>query len=907
MSPRYALPCLILLALLGPFAPLSGYGQAATAGCTSPYYLTGFDPPGDADIYLKSVAVGPDGSVYLGSIYYPNYTIVKADTFGAIIRTTSYTPGSPLGYYANPGKTMFDYDGNLLSVITNNQILKTDTLGNILWSRQLLLSGGSSFSFIDVQVLPNGNKVFLLDAWLGGWEDVFLVETTPDVSTITWVKYLPGWNYGYASPAIAVDGNNIILGVDFYGSGYYTNGAGLLEFDAGSGTLLRQQWFPQLLNFTQVGVYNNGYIFNGMLYDGSGASFYIRTDKNLNVLAANSFPAFAGRNPIIFQPQASGSIYGSASTNINAALFYIDPNDEIQWASTFNGSILTPVALVLSPAGIYIGDYFTGDDVATGYTVSNLALYKTSYSGYFASCAGSSYTTMSMSPYSLTSTAPLVAIGDTGVFSITAGTIQAAATPGLYSIPCNGTPTCNSVRLAGNSAVCTGSGNYTGTLNTGCPLPLTWTVTGGPGTGTITTTGAGSASISFSAAGVYQVKAALSTNCSIFADSMLVHVSAATAHLSLGDDTTLCAGASLVLHAGVNFGSYSWQDGSTDSNFVVTTPGVYSVSVQDYCGNGFNASVDVLYRPPLVSPYPSSLGKCLADTLSLALPSGFDSVYFTAPAPGARIVHDSVQFFDANTYSLEAVDDYGCRVASGIIVQVYPQPVLNIGNDTAVCPGDSVLLDAGAGLDNYLWSTGSQNETVWAVAPGTYWVQTTTANGCVPRASMTLSDYPAPVTGLPPDTTLCSGSGKTIDLAAASGFVSYLWNNGSGSSSLLVDTSGLYWLRVTDAQGCSATDTVSVVEHSCLVGCYVPNAFTPIGGGRNNIFRPLIYGSVGHYRFAVFSRWGQEVFASTTPGEGWDGTVSGVLQAAGTYVWYCVYQFSGEPVQTQRGTVVLIR
>jgi gliding motility-associated-like protein len=88
-----------------------------------------------------------------------------------------------------------------------------------------------------------------------------------------------------------------------------------------------------------------------------------------------------------------------------------------------------------------------------------------------------------------------------------------------------------------------------------------------------------------------------------------------------------------------------------------------------------------------------------------------------------------------------------------------------------------------------------------------------------------------------------------------------------------------------------------------LIGFYIPNAFTPNNDGRNDVFRPLIYGSVVNYNFAVYNRWGQQVFMSADWMKGWDGTVRGAPQPAGAFVWYCVYQLQGQEVQTQRGTV----
>ena len=983
MNTRHPFNLLILI-LMGLSTWLPGRAQTTGPGCKPPYYKGNYGPPLDGNISLKSTMVGPDGCVYMGSLYYPDYSIIKLDTFGAVIRSTAYLPSGPLnGLYG--GKTIMDYDGNLLSVIFNNYILKTDTIGNVLSSLSLSISGVNSFNFLDLVVLSNGDKAFLLENQFAANPNVFVVVASPDLSTVKWTKYLAGWTYPYSTPAIFADGNKIILGVDFYGSSYnnYPPGSGIIQLDGGTGTVLQQHWFSQILNFTQITGYTNGYLFNGRTTDANFPSFYIRTDKDLNLLSANYFPSYSTGYPygypFVFQPQPDGSIYGfySSTTTAQMTLFLISPTDAIQWASGLFGFYQDPITLTLAPAGIFIGTDYFATDVITGGPLSGIQLYRSSYSGYFPPCTNPTTTTMSMTAYPLTTSNPVEPVRDTTAFSIETSSIQEVTGPTLTGFTCTGTPPCNSIHLTGNPAICTGNGNFSANLDNGCSVPLSWSVSDGPGTATITNNNNNAVSIGFSQDGAYKIKAAFSANCTIYADSLTVHVTTTTTHLSLGDDTTLCSGASLKLHAGNNFNTYAWQDGSTDSTLIVTTPGQYTVNTQDYCGNPYSSSVNVAYWPPLTSPYPSSLTKCLIDTLSLALPMGFDSVYFQTPPTNARIRNDSVQFFDAgpDTYALEVRDNHGCQVGSNIIVQVYPQPSISIGSDRTICPGDSIRLDPGPGLGNYQWSTGSQSQTIWATR-GTYWVQTVTSDGCVDRAGINLSNYPAPEVSLDADTVLCAGT--TRQLSAGDGFVSYLWNDGSTGTTLTIGAKGQYWVDVTDAQGCSTADTVTIkaiiplpanflpadtticqygsetlkpnasfssylwnndsatasisvktpglyylqvtdkygcvgsdsillTGKQCLIGCYVPNAFTPNGDGNNDLFRPLLFGNVVKYKFVVFNRWGQQVFQSTLLSDGWDGTIQGVAQPAGTFVWYCIYQLQGEPEQMQKGTVLLLR
>jgi gliding motility-associated-like protein len=138
-------------------------------------------------------------------------------------------------------------------------------------------------------------------------------------------------------------------------------------------------------------------------------------------------------------------------------------------------------------------------------------------------------------------------------------------------------------------------------------------------------------------------------------------------------------------------------------------------------------------------------------------------------------------------------------------------------------------------------------------------------------------------------------------------FVKYAWSEGATGERMTVNNAGLYWVTVTDANGCTATDTVVVKSRDCLVGLYVPTAFTPDGNGKNDLLRPLSYGPIKLQYFAVFNRWGQQVFETRTPWTGWDGRLGAQPAPAGVYVWICQYEGADGKPAMQKGTAVLVR
>ncbi len=158
---------------------------------------------------------------------------------------------------------------------------------------------------------------------------------------------------------------------------------------------------------------------------------------------------------------------------------------------------------------------------------------------------------------------------------------------------------------------------------------------------------------------------------------------------------------------------------------------------------------------------------------------------------------------------------------------------------------------------------------------------------------------------IPADTFKCDYS--PIFISADKPFESYLWSSGQTTRGIEVTNPGLYTLQVVDTDGCGVTDSITIRDSACPEYVYFPSAFTPNRGGRNDIFRPVFAGVVGEFRFVIYDRWGRQVFQTSVPGEGWDGTTGGVQQPLGTYVWFCSYRLYQQPQRQHKGTVMLIR
>lgn len=87
---------------------------------------------------------------------------------------------------------------------------------------------------------------------------------------------------------------------------------------------------------------------------------------------------------------------------------------------------------------------------------------------------------------------------------------------------------------------------------------------------------------------------------------------------------------------------------------------------------------------------------------------------------------------------------------------------------------------------------------------------------------------------------------------------------------------------------------------------YIPNAFRP--KGYNKVFKPFnVFIEFDEYQMIIYNRWGQQVFLSDNPNEGWDGQYKGSPAKAGVYAYYLTYSTKSGQTRHRKGTVMLIR
>ncbi|MEI6764955.1 MAG: T9SS type A sorting domain-containing protein [Bacteroidota bacterium] len=203
--------------------------------------------------------------------------------------------------------------------------------------------------------------------------------------------------------------------------------------------------------------------------------------------------------------------------------------------------------------------------------------------------------------------------------------------------------------------------------------------------------------------------------------------------------------------------------------------------------------------------------------------------YYWGDGNGDTIVNGGAthQYNSFGNFTITVLlDDGYCTPDTAYTVNIRVNPLPNVGlsGNTSLCPGGSLLLTGSSGgtsqwYFNGILIPGASSHTYLADSAGTYNMTKTNTNGCVDSAALSLIvvDVTNPVVNLGPDTVICAG----ILLDAQNTGSSFSWNDLSTSQGLYADTTSLYWVVVTDTNGCTANDSVNVTVNPLPVVTYV--------------------------------------------------------------------------------------
>lgn len=345
--------------------------------------------------------------------------------------------------------------------------------------------------------------------------------------------------------------------------------------------------------------------------------------------------------------------------------------------------------------------------------------------------------------------------------------------------------------------------------------------------------------------GIYFVTISDVNGCSII-DSITI-TTLDTLSISLGNDTILCFGESLLLNATqANITNYLWQDSSTNSTFNILESGQYYVEIININGCVASDSIIVEYvEVQLQQSIPADTTICENTTFEIDA-TAIDAIQYSWQDGTATPTYIA---YEEGTYTVIVTNIYNCSAdfSTNVSIQLPPQIALELPTDTIMCIDNPIILNAQAlYATDYLWE----------------------------------------------------------------GESAYYQQNSYTDTTFLVTYPGFYSVEVSNYCG-GFTQFIEVTEEDCGCYPYVPNAFTPNNDGNNDEFEVYSNCLLGNFHLEIYDRYGSRVFISNNQNDKWDGTIRGRNAQNGVYVWVLGFEGLNEKgemtTHQMSGDVTIIR
>jgi gliding motility-associated-like protein len=356
--------------------------------------------------------------------------------------------------------------------------------------------------------------------------------------------------------------------------------------------------------------------------------------------------------------------------------------------------------------------------------------------------------------------------------------------------------------------------------------------------------------------------------------------------------------------------TYTWVPwGYHDQNINVSPDSTTQITLIGIDSNGCvntDSATLVVYPLPLVSVtgyHPI----CFGDSITLTAHGAH--TYDWSPV---NLTGDSISIAPSTTttYTVLGTDTNQCKNTTDFTITVYELPIAQISGINRICQQDVVTLTASGG-DSYIWNTTetSQNIEVMPMQTTTYSV-IAIKNICSDTAYFTLNVDPKPNLTITHDTTIIIGMSLPLQVSGANTYiwtpVTYLSCSSCNNPNTRPSETIEYCVEGINTFGCSDTACVVVTVDKECGETFVPSAFSPNGDGNNDVL--YVRGKcVKSMSFMVFNRWGEKVFESTDPDNGWDGSFRGKALDTGVFVYVLKAEYYNGVIINQKGNITLVR
>ncbi len=348
------------------------------------------------------------------------------------------------------------------------------------------------------------------------------------------------------------------------------------------------------------------------------------------------------------------------------------------------------------------------------------------------------------------------------------------------------------------------------------------------------------------AAGTYQLAVTDVNGCMVNATVTLTQAPAlamATTIFDLACFNDASGGIQIGATGGTGAYQYSIDNGTTFSpieSFFNLDAGTYDLITQDAAGCQITGTATVNEPAQLAATYTPTNAQCFdaCDGEIVVAAAGGTAPYVYSPDNGLNYyVSPTLQGLCAGNVDLQVKDDNGCFITAVQVIGQPSQVTLNAvpTDETCAASNGQIVITGSGGTGAYTYSidngaTYSGTSTYTGLPAGAYDVFIQDANNCLASTSVSISNQASPIIiGAAVQNVTCNAAcdGQLqVTVSGGTGAISYSIGTPQAASLITNICAGTYTLTITDANGCTDTDPVTVTEPSPLTAIVTPTALT---------------------------------------------------------------------------------
>ena len=292
-------------------------------------------------------------------------------------------------------------------------------------------------------------------------------------------------------------------------------------------------------------------------------------------------------------------------------------------------------------------------------------------------------------------------------------------------------------------------------------------------------------------------------------------------------DTSVCNGTnvSITLNNSLTADSIIWNDGVYQQDRLINVIND-TLLISNYYAQGFNSNC--LFKDTFNIKIKSTelildslISKCIKDSITLSIPNGTYSDYLW----NNNSTNHSIEAIDSGSYNVLVSDSLNCKFSAIFILNNHPDLLNWLPEFSNIScynynDGEIILNLNNPSLVNLNWSNSLNTENIVNLSKGTYNVTITDINNCSKDSSFNI-EMPDSISIhkqiLNPKCNGDSTGSISINTNGGTAPFSISWNNGLSDSSLTNLSAGTYIMNLTDSNGCSLFDTISLEGSDSIV------------------------------------------------------------------------------------------